>query len=136
MASKHPWLDVLRAVPLFSECHDEELDHIDALFSEAEIEEGHVLVREGSVGRQFIVIISGQARVVRDGVEVNTLGPGDFVGEMSLLHNSPRGATVVAATPMTLYVANAGEFAALLAESPAIAAKIRRADEERQVNSS
>jgi CRP/FNR family cyclic AMP-dependent transcriptional regulator len=134
MAPKHPWLDVLRAVPLFAPCTDEELERIDSLFSEAEVAEGHVLVREGTVGRQFIVIIEGQARVDRDGVEVNTLGPGDFVGEMSLLHNAPRGATVLADTKMKLYVANAGEFAALLTESPTIAAKIRRADEERQVS--
>ena len=133
MAPKHPWLDVLRAVPLFAQCTDDELERIDSLFSEAEVTEGHVLVREGTVGRQFIVIIEGQARVERDGVEINTLGPGDFVGEMSLLHNAPRGATVVAGTRMKIYVANAGEFAALLAESPTIGTKIRRADEERQV---
>ena len=134
MAPKHPWLDVLRAVPLFSQCTDDELERIDSLFSEAEVAEDHVLVREGTVGRQFIVIIEGQARVVRDAVELTTLGPGDFVGEMSLLHNAPRGATVVADTRMRLYVANAGEFAALLEESPTIAAKIRRADDERQVS--
>lgn len=135
MASKHPWLDVLRAVPLFAECTEDELERIDPLFSEADVGVGHVLVREGSIGRQFIVIVHGQAKVVRDGAEVNMLGPGDFVGEMALLHNTPRGATVVADTPMKLYVANAGEFAALLGESPTIAAKIRRADEERQVSS-
>jgi CRP-like cAMP-binding protein len=134
MAPKHPWLDVLRAVPLFAECTDDELERIDSLFSEAEVGVGHVLVREGSVGRQFIVIVNGQAKVVRDGAEVNVLGPGDFVGEMALLHHTPRGATVMADTPMKLYVANAGEFGALLGESPTIAAKIRRADEERQVS--
>jgi CRP-like cAMP-binding protein len=134
MAPRHPWLDVLRAVPLFAECTDDELERIDSLFSEAEVAAGHVLVREGSIGRQFIVIVSGRASVAREGVELNVLGPGDFVGEMALLHNTPRGATVTASTPMKLYVANAGEFAALLGEAPSISAKIRRADEERQVS--
>jgi len=132
MKLRHPWLDVLRQVPLFAECTDEELDRIDALFAEAEVPPGHVLLREGSIGRQFVVILTGEASVTREGVEVNRLGPGDFLGEMALLHSTPRQATVTAMAPMTIYVATAGEFSALLVEAPSIARKIRRADEERR----
>jgi CRP-like cAMP-binding protein len=133
MASKHPWLDLLRQVPLFSGCTDAELERIDSLFSEAEIEPGHVLVREGGAGRQFVVIRAGQASVSRHGVELNVLGPGDFVGELALLEDVPRNATVTAMTPMSVYVANAGEFSALLVESPTLAARIRSAAGERKV---
>jgi CRP-like cAMP-binding protein len=132
MTAKQPWLDLLRQIPFFADCTYEELQRIDSLFSEAEVEPGHVLVREGGAGRQFVVIRAGQARVTRDGKELNVLGPGSFVGEVALLHATPRNATVTALTPMSIYVANAGEFSALLSESPTIAAKIRGADGERQ----
>jgi len=118
----------LRALEAFAECTDEELKRIDSLLSETSISEGRVMMREGETGLEFIVILEGRATVTRSGSELATLGPGDFVGEMALLSDEiqPRSATVTAATPMRVYVMNAGEFSALLNEVPTMREKIQR----------
>ncbi|HKN88904.1 MAG TPA: cyclic nucleotide-binding domain-containing protein, partial [Acidimicrobiia bacterium] len=88
------------------------------------IAEGHVLVKEGDRGLEFFVIVSGLAKVSRRGRKVGELGPGDFFGELALLIDSNRNATVTALTPMEAIVLSRREFEAALADAPRMTRKI------------
>ena len=96
-----PWIERLRGIDLFSQCTDKELEQIDALMTEVTLPEGKVLMREGEIGLEAFVIESGEAVVTRDGTELARRGPGMIVGEMALIDQGPRTATVTAATPMS-----------------------------------
>lgn len=85
---------------------------------------GDEMTRQGSVGREAFVILSGVASVIKDGAEVARLGPGDHVGELSLLDGGPRSATVRAETDMDLLVLSKPAFNAVLDEVPTLAHKL------------
>lgn len=114
----------LAAIPIFSECSRKELKAISKLVTPVEIPAGKVLVKEGDPGREFMIIVSGTATVRRGGRKVDSLGPGDFFGELAVLVGVPRTATVTADTDMTVEAMNRQEFSSLLDESPAMAKKI------------
>lgn len=92
-----------------------------------EAEDGEVLTREGRPGSELFVIASGSARVTLRGRELATLYPGDAFGEMALLDQGPRAATVTATTPMRTYVLGPREFSSLLTDVPQIGRKILKA---------
>ena len=77
-----------------------------------------------SVVSEFFVIVEGQATVTREGQEIATLGPGDWAGEIALISDTPRTASVTAATPIVVLVITRGAFAALLRDTPTIAQKV------------
>lgn len=112
---------MLRKVPLFSGCTAKELDQVGSLLTELRVESGHVLVREGAGTPEFFIIIEGTASVTRNGKEIGKVGPGDFVGEISIIDGGPRTATVTATSPMVVDVATHAEFAGLLDSAPEIA---------------
>jgi CRP-like cAMP-binding protein len=85
---------------------------------------GRALTTEGQPGREFMIIADGQAAVRRGSRRVATLGPGDFLGEMSLITGTPRSATVTAETDMVLEILNRREFSSLLDENPTVARKV------------
>ena len=95
MAHKGAYLDHLASVPLFSACSKRELQKIAKASDELTIPAGKVLVEQGDTGRECFVLVSGTASVKRGTRKVATLGPGDCVGELSLLDHGPRTATVV-----------------------------------------
>ena len=117
-------VDLLRRVGLFSACSRKELKEVASLATPVEATEGEVLAREGKPGSELFVIASGSARVTLRGKDLATLYPGDAFGEMALLDGGPRGATVTAETPMSLYVLGPREFSTLLEDVPAIGRKI------------
>lgn len=119
-------IDVLKRVSLFSACSDKELGQVGSLVDETNASAGTVLTKEGSPGREFFAIIEGTAKVTLRDEELATLGPGSFFGEMSLLDQGPRTATVTATSDMRLYVLDARSFATLLDQHPAVARKILR----------
>lgn len=88
--------DLLRLVPLFRGLSDRSFEAVAELAAETRYGTGDVLVRQGEPGHEFIIIVTGRARVERDGAFVRELGPGDFLGEISLVDGSPRTATVTA----------------------------------------
>jgi CRP-like cAMP-binding protein len=92
--------DLLRLVPLFRGLTDRSFEAVADLASEKRYEAGDVLVRQGEPGHEFLIIVSGRALVERDGKRVRELGPGDFLGEISLVDGSPRTATVTALDPI------------------------------------
>lgn len=114
----------LAGIEFFSELSKQERRRVDSLMTPVRIEEGRVLTREGSQGREFLIISEGSATVSRRGQDVARLGPGDFFGELSLVAGIPRTATVTADTEMVVSALNRREFAAMLDESPALAKKI------------
>jgi CRP-like cAMP-binding protein len=117
-------LDRLRALRLFAGCSDKDLARVDRLTCAKDVDAGTVLCRQGAVGRQTFVIVSGQAEVAIDGAVIATLGPSSFFGELSVLDGDPRVATVTAITPMTLLVLSPRELQQLLADLPSVARRV------------
>jgi len=114
----------LRDVPIFSELSKRDLKTVAKLMTEVFVDEGRVLTRQGTPGREFMVIMDGTASVEIDGTTVAHLKRGDFLGELSIVSGAPRAATVVATSNCVLQVLNRREFMSLLDESPAIGRKV------------
>jgi CRP-like cAMP-binding protein len=124
-------VELLRAVPLFSSCTTKELGQISALGDELHQPEGSELITEGVKGREFFVLIEGTVEARRNGRRVATFEAGDFFGEIALLTESPRTATVVAQTPVRLLVISGQSFRRLLGDTPSIQGKVLAALAER-----
>ena len=92
----------LKAIPLFAELDDNDLQKIATFANETSVPEGETLVREGDFSYELMAIEEGTAEVQRGGQAVAELGPGDFFGEIGVMQNEMRAATVVAKTPMRL----------------------------------
>lgn len=108
----------LTAIPLFQKLTDKQLSTVASLATVLDIGAGRELIREGQVGREFFLVVEGEAEVTRDGEHVATLGPGTFFGETALLLDQPRNATVVATTDMVVEVIERRDFKGLLEEYP------------------
>ena len=117
-------LELLKGVPLFAKCSKAELRRIAMLADEVEFGENKTVIREGTRGREFFVVVDGVLRVTRNGRTVSDLGAGDFVGELALVADVPRTATVTASTPVHLLVLTHRGFREVLNQSPPIAAKV------------
>jgi CRP-like cAMP-binding protein len=134
--------DQLRRVPMFSACTDKELAQIARACDEVAVEPGAVVMQEGTTGDDFYLIGEGEAAVSRAGTQVATVGPGQYFGELSLLDEGPRTATVTASTAMTLIRLGRREFAAVIDSWPGVAHKLleqmakrlRLADEQNFAN--
>jgi CRP-like cAMP-binding protein len=105
---------------MFADCSDAELAEIDRLTDEVHVESGRVIMRQGDLGQEFAVIVSGTAQVVKDEVVVAELGPGDYFGEVALLEAIPRTASVVASSDLLLEVIDRRGFNTLLDDLPSL----------------
>jgi CRP-like cAMP-binding protein len=119
-----PKSERLRAVELFADCTRTELSEIAALGDELDVTDGRTLVHEGKTGREFFVLLSGEAVVTQDGRELATLAAGNFFGEMALLDSRPRSATVTMRTDGAVLVVSPGGFATLIDRHPQVARKV------------
>jgi trk system potassium uptake protein TrkA len=118
-------IKLLRGIWLFSTCTDDELGRIAALARPREAAVGEELTRQGEEGREFFVIVDGDASAAVDGGEVGTIGPGGFFGEMALIDGGERVATVTATTPLRLLVLGRQDFNEMLELAmPQIAPKL------------
>ncbi len=117
---------LLSEVPLFSALARTELMRVASVAERMKAGPGEVLAEEGKPGRTFFVIEKGHASVVAGRRRVARLGPGDFFGEMALLDQGPRSASVVADEPMTVYTVEARDFGRLLEDVPFLTKKILR----------
>jgi CRP-like cAMP-binding protein len=124
-------IELLRGVPLFSACSKDSLKRIVGLVDEIDLPAGHVLTEQGRLGAEFFVIVNGTVRVMQDGRLVNTIGPGGFLGEISLVDHRPRTATATCETPCRVLVLGHREFHTLLADTPSIAVAVLTALAER-----
>lgn len=122
---------LLESVPLFAGCSKKELGEVALIADELDLKEGRTLITEGERGREFFVLVQGTARVTRGGRKVRELGPGSFFGEIALVSDVPRTATVVAASPVRVLVVTDRAFERLMQRVPSIAIKVLGALAER-----
>jgi CRP/FNR family transcriptional regulator, cyclic AMP receptor protein len=128
---KNAKVELLRGVPLFAACTKSELQQIAQLADELDLAEGATLIREGERGREFIVVAEGTVRVSRGGTVIRDLGSGDFIGEIALVVDRPRTATVTATSPVRLLVVTDRAFSRLLEQVPSVAPKVMQSLGER-----
>ena len=124
MLRKNAKIELLKRVPLFERCSKRELGEIAMLADELDLPSARDLTREGAGGFEFIILVEGQADVVRGVRVVNELGPGDFVGEIALVSGKPRTATVRTRGPARVLVITASGFRTLMRDVPSIKDKV------------
>ena len=127
------YLDRLKDVPFFGTLSKKELTAVARQTDEIDVPAGKVLIRQGEIGHEFFVIEEGTAEVTRDGQKVTELKAGDFFGEMALLDDDRRTATVTALSPMTLIVMTRAEFRALDKTLPQVHETVSEAIAQRRV---
>ena len=137
MAPADTKLEMLKGVPLFASMRRNDLEAVERLADELDIPAGKTLMRQGDNGHEMYVIATGSVSVERNGHHVANLGPGQVVGEMALLSQGPRLATVITLEPTTAFVLGQREFNALVSDSAELrqcifdnlAARVRMLDE-------
>jgi CRP/FNR family transcriptional regulator, cyclic AMP receptor protein len=117
----HAPVDVLRKVPLFEGLEDADLERLADRFQERTFSEGSTIIEEGSTGTSFFVIGEGDASVSVGGEPRATLGPGDYFGEMAIMEEGVRSASIVAATDVRSYFLTPWEFRPFVEEHPEVA---------------
>jgi CRP/FNR family transcriptional regulator, cyclic AMP receptor protein len=117
-------VDLIRKVPLFSQCTKRELTAIAAAADLIEVPEGMALVTEGGHDRELMVIVDGNVEVRRGGRKIATLESGEFFGEIAMISGGPRTATVTTTSPSSLLVIGERQFGALVEETPSIATSV------------
>ena len=122
-----PTEELLAEVPLFAGLSQKDLQHVSALATRLELPAGRELTRQGAIGREFIVVLEGAVDVVVDGTVVDTCSGGSCFGEIALLGDGRRAATVLAKTDVIVEVIDRRDFAALLEDHPAIAEQLATA---------
>jgi len=116
--------ELLARVPLFAGLSKRHLRGLAAIAREQRFDEGEAIAREGKPGDDFYVIVSGQAKVLRGKRGLGRLTPGDFFGEIALLDEGPRSASVVAETPITVLTINRKPFQTALQREPSVVLKM------------
>ena len=119
-------VDALSRAPLFQGLSRGELEELAKASEDLDDAEGKVLCREGEPASEFFVIVDGEVGVTKDGEEIRTLSGGDFFGEIGLIENVRRTATVTAKTPVRYFVLTRRSFRALLDRQPEIEGKVMR----------
>ena len=123
--------DRVADLSMFAGTPRKQLRHLMRLMTPATVKPGRILTVEGDPGDQCMIIVAGQARVVRDGTVVATLGAGDIVGEIAVLRGGRRTATVVAVCETTLEVLTPREFRSALEEHAGLAQTVEACLAER-----
>ena len=124
MLRRNQKVELIKHAPLFANCSKRELEEIAHLSDEIDLNQGKEMTRQGSPGREFFVLLEGEADVAKDGRVINQLSAGDFFGEIALVSDSPRTATVTATTPVRALVITDRDFRHLLKDQPEIQSKV------------
>ncbi|MBA4370737.1 MAG: hypothetical protein C0418_04070 [Coriobacteriaceae bacterium] len=114
----------LAKVPIFSACTTTEIQAIASVTQEHTFEPGQIIVTQGTPGQAFYLILSGRVEILRDNQSLGAFGPGDFFGEMSLLDQAPRSATIRSIEHTACLMLSSWDFKALLEKYPSIAVKL------------
>ena len=120
-------VEALRRAPLFEGLSDKELGEVAVRTDDLDFPAGKVLCREGETGSEFYVIMEGEAEVTRNGQAVATHSPGSFFGEVALVEDVPRTATVTTTTPIRCFMLTRGRFLHVLNDFPDVERKVMRA---------
>ena len=118
--------ELLAAAPLLAAVDPDGIERIADRTIEVAFTPGHVIARQGEVGTGFFMIVSGGAKVVRDGKTIATLGPGDFFGELSVLDGRPRVAQVIAEGETTCLALATWDLEAVINEQPSVGLALLR----------
>jgi CRP/FNR family transcriptional regulator, cyclic AMP receptor protein len=116
----------LKRAPLFDGLTRKELTELARVSEDLDIPVGKALCTEGEIGHEFFVIVDGKVEVTRNGRKVASRGSGEFVGEIALLEQTPRTATVTAKTPLRLFVLTSSSFKTLIDDNPSVERKVLR----------
>jgi CRP-like cAMP-binding protein len=122
--AKDLYIARLKAVPLFAGLARKDLDLLVRQADHLRYPARHTVVREGTPGEEFWLVVDGHLSVQRGGTEVATIGPGDWFGELAVIDPAPRDATVVATTPVELMVIGRRRFWSVLESSPTLMRKV------------
>jgi CRP-like cAMP-binding protein len=132
--SQNTKVEALKRAPLFEGLAKKDLVELARLTEDVEVPAGTVLTKEGGTGREFFVIVDGEATVTRKGKRIAKHEPGDFFGEIALVEHVPRTATVTATTPLRFFVLTSESFQGLLDRQPNVERKVLRALARRVLN--
>jgi CRP/FNR family transcriptional regulator, cyclic AMP receptor protein len=126
-----PSADTLKNVPLFAGLDNKELKQIASSMRERRFKPGDTLTQEGSGGVGFFIVEEGEAEVMVGAEDRGTIGPGDYFGEIALINESPRTATLTAKTDMVCYGMTPWDFKPLVESNSTIAWKLLTAMAEK-----
>jgi CRP-like cAMP-binding protein len=115
MLTREATVDRLELVDAFKGCTRAQLKQVARLAEHVQVGQGEVLAREGRIGREFFLVLSGTVRVTQAGREVNVLGPGSFFGELAAINPGVRNATVTAVSEVEVLIIGPREFATMAA---------------------
>jgi CRP-like cAMP-binding protein len=124
-------VELLKRVPLFSKLDKSGLQDVAHIADELDLPAGKEMATEGDRGREFFVLLKGEAEVTRGGERINTMKEGDFFGEIALVTKMPRTATVTATSEVDVLVITERDFDSLLKKSPQIGRAVAEALAER-----
>jgi CRP-like cAMP-binding protein len=117
-------VELIRHAPLFAHLSKRQLEQIAQIADEIDLREGKEMTKQGARGREFFVLLDGSADVKKDGRRINRMGPGDFFGEIALVSDTPRTATVTATSPVRALVITDRSFKRLMSDSPQIQERV------------
>jgi CRP/FNR family cyclic AMP-dependent transcriptional regulator len=117
-------VELLKRVPIFQDLERRELERVAASMKQRTFNAGQAVTTEGRSGVGFFVIEDGQANVTVGGENRRKLGPGDYFGEVALLTDSPRTATIMAETDLRCYGMTSWDFKPLVESHSSIAWKL------------
>lgn len=124
-------VEALARVPLFEGLSKKELSELARVTDELALAAGTTLCKEGAPGREFFVIREGTVEVTAEGRILATRGPGDFIGEIALVTNSRRTATVTATTQIRCFILTSRDFRRVLDDNRSVERKVMRVLAER-----
>jgi CRP-like cAMP-binding protein len=122
---------LIRKVPLFSRLSKKGLEDVAHIADELDLPAGKLMAKEGDRGREFFVLLEGEADVTKGDKSINTMRDGDFFGEIALVTKMPRTANVTATTPVRVLVITERDFSGLMKRSPEVARGVAEALAER-----
>jgi len=124
-------VEIIKKVPLFSKLSKKGLQDVAHIADELDLPAGKLMAREGDRGREFFVLLEGEAEVTKGERRINTMKGGEFFGEIALVTKMPRTAAVTATTDVRVLVITERDFAALLKRSPEVGRGVAEALAER-----
>ena len=124
-------IELLKRVPLFSKLDKKGLHEVALIADELDLPSGKEMAAEGDRGREFFVLLKGEAEVTKGGQRINTMKEGDFFGEIALVTKMPRTASVTATSDVDVLVITERAFDSLLKKSPEISRSVAEALAER-----
>src|SRR2546423_7455298 len=124
-------IELIKKVPLFSKLSKKGLEDVAQIADELDLPAGKVMATQGDRGREFFVLLEGEADVTKGDRSINTMRDGDFFGEIALVTKMPRTASVTATSDVRVLVITEQDFAALLKRSPEVGLGVAEALAER-----